>query len=408
MAFLGKKFAYFLTLFTVFFFVGCSLKTVKDRRPARERPLETLYDEASYSLDKTHFTIDASSQMATSKILKTPFSSNFIGVYWPHPKDFQYDHNFLIRSSVDGKRWSRWKDIFLMDDGPDGEEEHFKYSHLVYTQAANYFQFKIVRVNLSETEFDGFIFTFFDSRLPQRSPTQERPEEGDRTRMITRAEWGADEEISWRKESPQPQPFVKHLVIHHSALNNNISHEKCYEAVRAYQTFHINVRGWSDIGYQYLVCQHGYLFQGRRLAEGGQDVIGAHAKFYNKGSLGVCAIGLYMDTTHLNEEEKSKFVREMTEAGELWDKNQEELNIEPSSALREGMVQFLTEKARYYNLDPRGSYEYTPGGENSTPQNLSSILGHQDVKATLCPGNNLYRLIPNFKEEIAGRLEKHP
>lgn len=45
-------------------------------------------------------------------------------------------------------------------------------------------------------------------------------------------------------------------------------------------------RGWSDIGYHYVIRRNGKIERGRPL-----EVPGAHAKGFNKHSIGVCLIG---------------------------------------------------------------------------------------------------------------------
>lgn len=45
-------------------------------------------------------------------------------------------------------------------------------------------------------------------------------------------------------------------------------------------------RGWSDIGYHYVVRRNGEVEEGRPL-----DVAGAHARGYNETSVGICLVG---------------------------------------------------------------------------------------------------------------------
>lgn len=45
-------------------------------------------------------------------------------------------------------------------------------------------------------------------------------------------------------------------------------------------------RGWSDIGYHYVIRRNGEIEAGRAL-----QTIGAHAKGYNRHSIGVCLVG---------------------------------------------------------------------------------------------------------------------
>ena len=423
------SFSSFLGFYLFFLFsISCAHQPSKDRRPAEEDG-NVLYKETTYAFDKNVFDVHENS--ATTKILKTPFGSNFIGVYWPRPKNFRYNYNFLIRSSVDGKHWTRWKDIFLADEGADeviGKEKD--YSALVYTRAAKYFQFHIARIYFSKIQFEKFVFIFIDSRSQAFRSLAQEGESEDKDAVNDRNIWGADEKNSWvardekgdlkkdkdgnfLKEDPTPQPFIKHLIIHHSALDNNLPHEKCHETICAYQAAHLKKK-WSDIGYNYLICQHGYLYVGRRRLPDARrdgasvvDVIGAQAELHNRGTLGVDAIGLYMNTKLLNSKEKEELKQSMTDSKQLKDDEDfENYSVVPSKELQERMIKFLVWKSRQYDLDPLGSSPYTAHGEK-TAKSLPTILGHSDVKQTLCPGNNLYSLIDKiFRPTVSKLLEE--
>lgn len=52
--------------------------------------------------------------------------------------------------------------------------------------------------------------------------------------------------------------------------------------------FHIESRGWDDIGYNFLVAGDGSAYFGR-----GWDYIGAHTLGYNKYSIGIAFIGTF-------------------------------------------------------------------------------------------------------------------
>lgn len=45
-------------------------------------------------------------------------------------------------------------------------------------------------------------------------------------------------------------------------------------------------RGWSDIGYHYVIGRHGELWEGRDV-----DISGAHCSGHNSNSIGVCYVG---------------------------------------------------------------------------------------------------------------------
>jgi hypothetical protein len=42
-------------------------------------------------------------------------------------------------------------------------------------------------------------------------------------------------------------------------------HSKCAGLVRGIQNYHMDAKGWSDIAYNFIICPHGYTFEGRGL-----------------------------------------------------------------------------------------------------------------------------------------------
>lgn len=58
--------------------------------------------------------------------------------------------------------------------------------------------------------------------------------------------------------------------------------------VRLIQTFHVESRGWYDIGYNFMVAGDGSAYYGR-----GWDYQGAHTLGYNKYSIGIAFIGTF-------------------------------------------------------------------------------------------------------------------
>jgi hypothetical protein len=84
-------------------------------------------------------------------------------------------------------------------------------------------------------------------------------------RLVTREQWGAR---PWREPNGsipyhRPRAGVK---IHY--LGNEYSygeHDTCAAYVRKIQAEHMDGDGWSDIGYSFVVCEHGYVFEGRGL-----------------------------------------------------------------------------------------------------------------------------------------------
>ena len=72
---------------------------------------------------------------------------------------------------------------------------------------------------------------------------------------------------------------IRKIIVHHSA-SPAVSMEKIEE-------WHIE-RGFSEIGYHFVVQAGGFVRLGRKL-----DRIGAHCKGHNSDSLGVCVVGSF-------------------------------------------------------------------------------------------------------------------
>lgn len=99
--------------------------------------------------------------------------------------------------------------------------------------------------------------------------------------MQTRAQWGA--------RSPKtaltyvaPARRTEFFVHYEGAHPLTQEHSGCAAKVREFQIYHQGTNGWSDIGYNLLVCQHGEVFEGR-----GWDYVGAHCPDHNTSGYGV-------------------------------------------------------------------------------------------------------------------------
>lgn len=98
--------------------------------------------------------------------------------------------------------------------------------------------------------------------------------------IISRAAWGAR---APRNRSVTTWARRTEVIVHHSEGPTN-------QTVRSIQDFHMDPaprgRGWSDIGYNFLVDDAGRIYEGR-----GWLVVGAHATDHNTSGIGVCYLG---------------------------------------------------------------------------------------------------------------------
>jgi hypothetical protein len=98
-------------------------------------------------------------------------------------------------------------------------------------------------------------------------------------RIVSRSAWGARKATSttrttWAKRTT--------FAVHHSGASTD-------QTPRQIQDFHMNSRGWSDVGYNFIIGADGTIYAGR-----GWLVIGAHISGHNTSAIGVCVIGNYV------------------------------------------------------------------------------------------------------------------
>ena len=107
--------------------------------------------------------------------------------------------------------------------------------------------------------------------------------------ILTRADWGADETL--RSGNPS-YGTIQASFVHHTVNANDYTKEQVPALLRSIYAYHVKARGWSDIGYNYLVDRFGQIWEGRY---GGIDkaVIGAHTLGYNEVGFAMSAIGNY-------------------------------------------------------------------------------------------------------------------
>ena len=106
------------------------------------------------------------------------------------------------------------------------------------------------------------------------------------SRIHTRKEWGAKPP----KGTPTPlsKAAVDTIVHHYSSMDaeRRKDHSGCDEVVRSIQNFHQDTRGWSDVAYNWLYCQHGHVYQGR-----GWHVLSAATLGHNGHTQATCFLG---------------------------------------------------------------------------------------------------------------------
>ena len=106
--------------------------------------------------------------------------------------------------------------------------------------------------------------------------------------IFSRAQWGADE--SMRDKRSLRYYEVHAGFVHHTVNANDYSRDEVPGILRSIYAYHTKSRGWSDVGYNFLVDRFGRIWEGRA---GGVDrpVVGAHTLGYNDYAFAMSAIG---------------------------------------------------------------------------------------------------------------------
>jgi len=74
---------------------------------------------------------------------------------------------------------------------------------------------------------------------------------------------------------------INKIIVHCSATREGENYE-----VSEIRKWHVEGRGWSDIGYHFYIDLYGEIHKGRDISK-----IGAHCKGQNRNSIGICYCG---------------------------------------------------------------------------------------------------------------------
>jgi hypothetical protein len=175
--------------------------------------------------------------------------------------------------------------------------------------------------------------------------------------IFSRAQWGADE--SMRDASSLHYYEVHAGFVHHTVNANDYTKDEVPGILRSIYAYHTQSKGWSDIGYNFLVDRFGRIWEGRY---GGVDrpVVGAHTLGYNDYSFAMSAIGNF------------EIAR-------------------PSSVMLDAYARLFAWKLSLHGVDV-----------SSTKQRVGdswfqAINGHRDAGQTACPGKYLYAKLPMIR-----------
>lgn len=186
-----------------------------------------------------------------------------------------------------------------------------------------------------------------------------------RPQIYSRAQWGADESL---RDAGSLRYFEVHAgFVHHTVNANEYTRDEVPSIIRGIYAYHTKSRGWSDIGYNYLVDRFGRIWEGRF---GGIDrpVVGAHTLDYNDYAFAMSAIGNF-DTK------------------------------QPTGAMVEAYGALFAWKLSLHGIDA------TSPRQGVGARTFAAINGHRDAAATACPGRYLYARLGDIRR-LAGEAQR--
>lgn len=155
-------------------------------------------------------------------------------------------------------------------------------------------------------------------------------------KLIKRSQWGARYGRGPTNVTPERGGVAVHYVG--AGKLTGVDHDKCAPRVRSIENDHVNGNGWDGIAYNFLACEHGYVFEGRGLGRrsAAQGTTSGNQNYY-----AVCALIGAQDT--------------------------------PGDTLKNA----LRDAIDYMRNDGAGA----------------RLRGHRDFRATSCPGDPLYQWV---------------
>jgi MYXO-CTERM domain-containing protein len=236
------------------------------------------------------------------------------------------------RVSADGgETWSRWVPAEIT-----WSEGSIYNAHADVPHGGSH-----VQLRLRDLEPEAFTFLAVDSFVFEPDPIADPEDLAELATQaqalaahtgvdVTRSQWGARATRCSTRHSPY------RITVHHTVTPNNDSNMPA--RVRGIQNYHMDNRGWCDIGYQFLVGQDGKVYQGRM-----EYLLGTHVGNNNSGNLGVSFIGTFS-------------------------------TVVPSNGMFNAGARILRSIRDYYGIT----------------LNRTNVKGHREYNSTACPGQELY------------------
>lgn len=278
-----------------------------------------------------------------SRIFRVPGGFARLGVMW----DAQDAAALELRTSQDGEHFTEWSAPQLVST------EEGAHAGMFDGRAA-FYQYRVLR----DKQPPSFIALEPMRSAPPTGGAEKPSDDGLAARVqgvttidtpigkldvYSKSDWGG------RNPSCSSATNTYRATIHHTVTptNDTISPQA---RLRQIQNYHMDVQGWCDIGYNYLVSRDGRIWRGR-----GVGVLGSHVADNNSGNVGVSFMGTHTST--------------------------------PATATQ------LCNAAKLLSVMK---------SDHGLPLTRSAIKGHRQYGSTECPGDALYNQVDDIVRKAAG------
>ena len=362
-----------------------------DRRPRRDTSGDGDVDGDGTPSTPTR--VDRTTeQLSRTTVLSEPqpvTGYGAVGVTWSHAEQVADDQIELqVRTTTDGV-WSGWTDLEYHDDhAPDPTSEEGQDTRPgtdpLFVGEVDRVQLRAVAATGLPEDMSLAVVAPGKATAVAKQPPAVAPERAGsgpataddglelqaastsapRPTIYTREQWGANEAL---RDGRPSYGSISAGFVHHTVNANDYSRGEVPGILRSIYAYHTQSRGWSDVGYNFLVDKFGRIWEGR-FGGVARAVIGAHTLGYNEDSFAMSAIGNFE-------------------------------TVRPPDVMLRAYGRLFAWKLGLAGVDPLDR------SQNVNGTTFQAINGHRDAGSTACPGRYLYARLPAIRTYAADASE---
>ncbi len=181
---------------------------------------------------------------------------------------------------------------------------------------------------------------------------------------------------------PDYAPTLRAIVVHHTVTTNAYSQGQVPGIIAGIRDYHVNTRGWCDIGYNFLIDRFGGIWEGRYQSLD-QLPIGGHSQGVNAGTVGIALLGTHGSSA-------------------------------PTSASAAALRSMAEWELGRFGVDPDGTtylYNAATGSGVKLSEGwveVPAVVGHRDLVFTDCPGGAAVGLYGSLRTIDPNRVGSPP